>query len=49
MEELARAGAASLASSFSLQDNIIIPYVRDLGTEQQKQRWLTGMAAGQQR
>jgi long-chain-acyl-CoA dehydrogenase len=47
MEELARAGAASLASSFSLQDNIIIPYVRDLGSEQQKHRWLTGMASGQ--
>jgi long-chain-acyl-CoA dehydrogenase len=47
MEELARAGAASLASSFSLQDNIIIPYVKDLGTEEQKQRWLTGMASGQ--
>jgi alkylation response protein AidB-like acyl-CoA dehydrogenase len=47
MEELARAGAASLASSFSLQDNIVIPYVKDLGTEQQKQRWLTGMASGQ--
>jgi long-chain-acyl-CoA dehydrogenase len=47
MEELARAGAASLASSFSLQDNIVIPYLKDLGTEQQKQRWLTGMAAGQ--
>ena len=47
MEELARAGAASLASSFSLQDNIIIPYVRDLGSEQQKHRWLTGMASGE--
>jgi long-chain-acyl-CoA dehydrogenase len=47
MEELARAGAASLASSFSLQDNIIVPYIKDLGTEQQKQRWLNGMASGQ--
>jgi alkylation response protein AidB-like acyl-CoA dehydrogenase len=46
MEELAHSGAAALASSFSLQDNIVIPYIKDLGTEQQKQRWLTGMASG---
>ena len=47
MEELARAGATSLAASFSLQDNIIIPYVKDLGTDEQKRRWLAGMATGE--
>ncbi|AIJ23315.1 acyl-CoA dehydrogenase family protein [Amycolatopsis methanolica] len=46
-EELARVGAASLTSSFSLQDNIIVPYVQDLGTAEQKRRWLTGMASGE--
>ena len=46
MEEFAKVGAASLTSSFSLQDNIIVPYIKDLGTEEQKRRWLPGMASG---
>jgi alkylation response protein AidB-like acyl-CoA dehydrogenase len=46
-EELARAGAASLNSSFAVQDDIIVPYLADLGTEQQKRRWLAGMATGE--
>jgi alkylation response protein AidB-like acyl-CoA dehydrogenase len=45
-EELARCYAASLASSFSLQDDIAVPYLVELGTDEQKQRWLPGMAAG---
>ncbi|GAA3543285.1 acyl-CoA dehydrogenase family protein [Amycolatopsis ultiminotia] len=45
-EELARVGAASLNSSFSLQDSIILPYVQELGTAEQKRRWLPAMAAG---
>jgi len=46
-EELMKAGAASLASSFSLQDDILIPYVCAMGSDEQKQRWLPGMAAGE--
>ena len=46
-EELFRAGAASLASSFSLQDDILIPYVTAMGDDEQKQRWLPGMASGE--
>ncbi|GAA1851195.1 acyl-CoA dehydrogenase family protein [Pseudonocardia ailaonensis] len=46
-EELARVGAGSLASSFSLQDDIVVPYVAALGTVEQKERWLPGMAAGE--
>ncbi|WP_369255343.1 acyl-CoA dehydrogenase family protein [Geodermatophilus amargosae] len=46
-EELGRVFASSLASSFSLQDDILIPYVRELGTEQQQQRWLPPMIAGE--
>jgi long-chain-acyl-CoA dehydrogenase len=46
-EELARVGAASLASSFGLQDDILIPYVAGLGNEEQKQRWLPKMCAGE--
>ncbi|GAB2869371.1 acyl-CoA dehydrogenase family protein [Nocardioides pacificus] len=45
-EELSRVGAASLGSSFGLQDDILIPYVADLGTAEQKQRWLPDMCAG---
>lgn len=46
-EELARVGAAALTSSFSLQDNIVMPYIVDLGTEDQKRRWLPGMISGE--
>lgn len=47
VEELARVGAASLASSFSLHDDIVIPYIADLGTPEQIARWLPGMVAGE--
>ncbi|CAN5353868.1 acyl-CoA dehydrogenase family protein [soil metagenome] len=46
-EELARVGAAALGSSFGLQDDILIPYVSALGNEEQKQRWLPKMCAGE--
>ncbi|MTD15985.1 acyl-CoA dehydrogenase [Nakamurella sp. YIM 132087] len=47
LEELAKVHATSLASSFSLQDDIIIPYVAALGTEEQKDRYVRGMASGE--
>lgn len=47
MEELNSVGATSLASSFSLQDDIVIPYLDGLGTEEQKARWLPRMASGE--
>ncbi|WP_326836776.1 acyl-CoA dehydrogenase family protein [Amycolatopsis rhabdoformis] len=46
-EELARVGAASLHSSFGLQDDILIPYVQDLGTDEQRRKWLPGLASGE--
>ena len=46
-DELGKAGATALAGVFGLQDNIVMPYVTDLGTEEQKRRWLTGMATGE--
>jgi alkylation response protein AidB-like acyl-CoA dehydrogenase len=46
-EELGKAFASSLASSFSLQDDILIPYVVELGNEEQQQRWLPQMIAGE--
>jgi long-chain-acyl-CoA dehydrogenase len=47
IEELARVGTASLQSSFSLQDDILIPYFTSLATPAQRGRWLTAMCAGQ--
>jgi alkylation response protein AidB-like acyl-CoA dehydrogenase len=47
MEELAQACATSLSSGFGLQDDIAIPYIVDLGTEEQQARWLPPMAAGE--
>jgi long-chain-acyl-CoA dehydrogenase len=46
-EELAAVGAASLNSSFSLQDDIAIPYLLRLGTDEQQRRWLPRMCAGE--
>ena len=46
-EELARAGANALNLSFGLQDHIVLPYFLDLSTEEQKHRWLPGMASGE--
>jgi alkylation response protein AidB-like acyl-CoA dehydrogenase len=43
-EELAKVGAASVSSGFGLQDDIAIPYIVDLGTEEQLQRWLPARA-----
>ncbi len=47
LEELAKVFAASLASGFSLQDDIAIPYIVSLGTDEQKRRWLPKMCAGE--
>jgi alkylation response protein AidB-like acyl-CoA dehydrogenase len=47
MEEFARIGAASLETSFATQDDIVLPYLLDLGTEEQKRRWLPRMCTGQ--
>lgn len=47
LEELAKVFATSLASSFSLQDDIAIPYVTSLGNDEQKARWIPQMVAGE--
>jgi alkylation response protein AidB-like acyl-CoA dehydrogenase len=47
MEEFARIGATSISSGFGLQDDIAIPYIVDLATDEQKARWLPPMAAGE--
>ena len=45
-EEMARVAASALGLSFGLQDDILLPYFLNLSTEEQKQRWLPGMADG---
>jgi alkylation response protein AidB-like acyl-CoA dehydrogenase len=43
-EELSRAHASGVA--FSLHSDIIAPYIENFGTDDQKKRWLPGMATG---
>ncbi len=45
-EELAAVGATSYSLGLRLQDDIVLPYLLDLCTEEQKQRWLPGAVAG---
>ncbi len=45
-EEIARAGAAALATNVSIHSDIVIPYLLHLGTEEQKQQWLPKMLTG---
>ena len=47
LEELAAAYAGGLASSFSLQDDILIPYFAELGTPEQQARWLPRLCSGE--
>ena len=47
VEELQRVGAAAEAVAFSLQNDIVLPYLTDLTTPEQKQRWLPGVVSGE--
>lgn len=44
-EELARVGASG--PGFPVHSDIIVPYIAQLGTEEQKQRWLPGLVSGE--
>lgn len=44
-EEVMRIGATGLG--FGLHNDVVGPYLRDLGTEEQKQRWLPGFCSGE--
>ena len=46
VEELARVGAPSLSSGFGLHNDVVAPYLLDLATDDQKQRWLPGFCSG---
>jgi alkylation response protein AidB-like acyl-CoA dehydrogenase len=45
-EEIAKVNALSFGLTISLQDDLVLHYLLDLTTEDQKQRWLPGFAAG---
>jgi alkylation response protein AidB-like acyl-CoA dehydrogenase len=46
-EEIARINALSFGLTISLQDDLVLHYLLDLTTDEQKQRWLPGFAAGE--
>ncbi|HEU4363629.1 MAG TPA: acyl-CoA dehydrogenase family protein [Mycobacterium sp.] len=47
LDELQRAGAAAEAITFSLQNDVVLPYLTDLTTPEQQQRWLPGVVTGE--
>ena len=47
IEEVARSATTSFGSGINTQDDIVLPYISHLGTAEQKQRWLPGMATGE--
>jgi acyl-CoA dehydrogenase len=47
LEELARANAGGLCTGVMVHSDIVAPYVVHHGTEEQKQRWLPRMIAGE--
>jgi long-chain-acyl-CoA dehydrogenase len=46
IDELQRAGAAAEAIAVSLQNDVVLPYLTDLTTDEQKARWLPGVVTG---
>ena len=45
-EEIAKTGATSFAVTIAVQDDLVLHYLRDLTTDEQKERWLPPFAAG---
>jgi alkylation response protein AidB-like acyl-CoA dehydrogenase len=47
IDELQRAGAAAESIAFTLQNDVVLPYLTDLTTPEQQQRWLPGVVTGE--
>lgn len=46
-EEVIGAGLGSLAGAFGIQDDLAVPYLVHMGTQEQKEKWLPRMATGE--
>lgn len=46
-EEISRLGMLSFGTGYNIHANIVAPYLLNIGTEAQKQRWLPPMATGE--
>ncbi|GAA4176189.1 acyl-CoA dehydrogenase family protein [Gryllotalpicola koreensis] len=46
-EEVIAAGAGSLAGAFGIQDDLAVPYIVHMGTDEQKAKWLPKMATAE--
>ncbi|WP_226435267.1 acyl-CoA dehydrogenase family protein [Rhodococcus yananensis] len=47
VEEVNRAGHAAAGIAFSLQNDVVLPYLTDMSTAEQKARWLPGVVTGE--
>ena len=47
VEELTRVGAPSLSSGFGLHNDVVAPYLLELTTPEQRERWLPGFCSGE--
>ncbi|GAB93045.1 acyl-CoA dehydrogenase family protein [Gordonia rhizosphera] len=47
IEETARIGAAAEAIAFSLQNDVVLPYLVEMTDDEQKARWLPGVVSGE--
>ncbi len=46
-EEVIGAGAGSLAGAFGIHDDLAVPYIVHMGTQEQKEKWLPRMATAE--
>lgn len=46
MEEMCRLNMHSLATGYNIQSNIVAPYINNIGSEEQRQKWLPKMMTG---
>lgn len=47
LEEISRQGFGGLASAYNIHANIVMPYLQNLGTNEQRETWLPAMAQGE--
>ncbi|MGB6246641.1 MULTISPECIES: acyl-CoA dehydrogenase family protein [Gordonia] len=47
VDEVARTGAAAATIAFSLQNDVVLPYLTDLADADQRARWLPGVVTGE--